>query len=284
MSTVAPGPRALAAPGGGARDAGAVRPGPGRPRPGRPARRHPLAVAELVRLLPRQRLRSGDPRRPRVVRPRRAGDALVDQPGLHRGRDARPRLAGAAHGAAGPLPVERARRRRHPGHGVERQPVRHPRRPGTGRRPGRPGPAAGLRLDPGPLVGREGRPHRRDGRRPAAAGRRRRRVRHAARRPGRSDPAPTSTPASCRSSSSPPSGTTSSLAFDPIEEIAAVCAPARPVAPRRRRHGRLRRAGAGAAVGWPPAPSTPTRGASTRTSGCSPTSTATCCGWPTVDR
>ena len=79
---------------------------PGRPRPGGGARHHPLAVAQLLRLLQRQHVRPGRHRRPRGRRPRRPGDALVDRPGLHRGGDARPRLAGRAARPARALPVD----------------------------------------------------------------------------------------------------------------------------------------------------------------------------------
>src|SRR5262245_45142541 len=54
-----------------------------RPGGGDPAGRDPLAVAQLLRLLPGQRLRALDPRRAAVGGPGRAGDALVDQPRLH---------------------------------------------------------------------------------------------------------------------------------------------------------------------------------------------------------
>ena len=67
---------------------------------------------ELLRLLQRQHVRPGRDRRPRGRRPRRPGDALVDRPGLHRGGDARPRLAGRAARPARALPVDRPRRRR----------------------------------------------------------------------------------------------------------------------------------------------------------------------------
>ena len=59
---------------------------------------------------------------------RRAGDVVGDQPGVHRARDPRPRLAGRAARPACALPQRRRGRRRDPGLGVERDAVRHPRR------------------------------------------------------------------------------------------------------------------------------------------------------------
>ena len=127
---------------------------PGRPRPGDPAGDHPLAVAQLVRLLPGQQLRPVDPRRAPVRRARRPGDALVDQPRLHRAGDARPRLDGRAARPARPVPV-----RRRPGAGSSRTAPRRPRSCAllaarqravdAGARPGRP---RRLRLGPHPLV------------------------------------------------------------------------------------------------------------------------------------
>ena len=77
-----------------------VRRGARRPRPGRAAGHHPLAVAQLLRLLPRQLVGAVDPRRPRRRRSRRAGDVVGDEPGLHRGREPRARLARRAARAA----------------------------------------------------------------------------------------------------------------------------------------------------------------------------------------
>ena len=58
-------------------------------RPGRgdPARHHALAAPVLLRLLPGQRQRPGDPRRPARLRARRAGHALGDLAGRDRTRD-----------------------------------------------------------------------------------------------------------------------------------------------------------------------------------------------------
>ena len=181
------GPGPAAAP--PARGARALRRGPRRPRPRRPARAHPLAVAELVRLLPGQR--SGPSILGELVsrRARRPGDAVGDRPGVHRARDPRARLVGRAPGPARPVPSTGT------GGGViqdtasTRPPVRDARGPGTSRRRRGPAPACGPTRRP--------RPTRRSRRasgsagmddRPAAADRRRRRVRHAAGRSGRGHP------------------------------------------------------------------------------------------------
>ena len=67
---------------------------PGRPRPGRPAGHHPLAVAELLRLLPGHELRGVRARRARRRGAWRPGDAVVHEPGVHGARDAHARLDG----------------------------------------------------------------------------------------------------------------------------------------------------------------------------------------------
>ena len=134
---------------------------PGRPRSGGGARHHPLAVAQLLRLLQRQHVRPGRDRRPRGRRPRRPGDALVDRPGLHGGGDARARLAGRAPGSPGALPVERSRRRLDPGRRVRGQPLCPLGRPRAGRGSGAPRRPGRLHVERGALLGREGSPRRR---------------------------------------------------------------------------------------------------------------------------
>ena len=63
-----------------------------RPRRHRAARHHALAAPVVLRLLPGQRQRPGDPRRPARVRARRAGHAVGHLAGRDRTRDARARL------------------------------------------------------------------------------------------------------------------------------------------------------------------------------------------------
>ena len=103
----------LAASPASARRAAAAPPAPGeastraaRPRRADPARHHALAASVLLRLLPGQRQRAGDPRRPAGVRARRAGHALVDLAGRDRARDPR---AGLAARAARPARAASAR-------------------------------------------------------------------------------------------------------------------------------------------------------------------------------
>ena len=110
----------------GARARRALRRAARRRRSRDPARRHALAVAQLLRLLPGKLVGSVDPRRAALRRPRRAGHAVGDQPGLHRARGARARLAGGHDGAARGLQVRWTRRGRDPGQRVERGAVRHP--------------------------------------------------------------------------------------------------------------------------------------------------------------
>ena len=98
-----------------------------RRRPDHHARSHALAVAELLRLLPGQRLGSVDPGRSALLRPGGAGHALGDQPRLHRARNPRARLAGRPARTAGAVPVEHGRRRRHPGQRVQQHAHRAPR-------------------------------------------------------------------------------------------------------------------------------------------------------------
>ena len=180
-----------------------------RPRRDRPAGHHALAAPVVLRLLPGQRQRAGDPRRSARVRARRAGHVVGDLAGGDRARDARPRLARRAAGPARRVPVQRRRRRRHPAHRLRRR-ARGPagraapgerRRDRARRRRGR--AVRRLHLDADALVGREGLPHRRsrlgraaqdrhrpgDARRaarPAARGDRGRRARAASRRPSSS--------------------------------------------------------------------------------------------------
>ena len=71
----------------------------------RAARHHALAAPVVLRLLPGQRERSGDPRRPARVRPRRAGHALGHLAGRHRTRDARARLVRRAARPARAVPA-----------------------------------------------------------------------------------------------------------------------------------------------------------------------------------
>ena len=82
---------------------------PGRCRAAHPARHHPLAVAELLRLLSLQCFRARDPGRPAFVRAGRARHAVGHQPGLHRTGNARPRLAGPHAGPAARSSFPRAR-------------------------------------------------------------------------------------------------------------------------------------------------------------------------------
>ena len=89
LSRVEPGQIYAALPDQPPRPGRALRRGAARPRRDRdPARDHPLAVAQLLRLLSGQRLRAGDPRRPALGRARRPGHALGHQPRLHRAGDA----------------------------------------------------------------------------------------------------------------------------------------------------------------------------------------------------
>ena len=71
-------------------------------------------------------------------------------------------------------------------------------------------------------------------------------------------------------------GTTSTTSVDPVPAIADICAAPRAVAARGRGLRRRRRPGGGDAATCWQAASAPTRWCSTRTSGCSPRSTAAC--------
>ena len=166
----------------------------------RPSRSHALAVAQLLRLLSGQRFRSLDPRRPPLLRSRGPGHALGDQPRVHRARDPCARLAGRSARAAGAVPLDRGRRRRHPGQRIEQyadgashSPRARERRRGqpARRRPrphGRAGAAAHrLHLAPRPLLDREGGEDRGPGAREPAARRRRRPSLDARRRAGGGD-------------------------------------------------------------------------------------------------
>src|SRR2546426_705614 len=81
-------------------------PGPGRRDT---AGHHALAVPQLLRLLPGERVAPRDPRRSRLLGARRAGNAVGDEPSLHRARDARARLAGGPARPPRPVQVGRSR-------------------------------------------------------------------------------------------------------------------------------------------------------------------------------
>ena len=132
--------RTTRAPGGAARAGRGLRGPPRRPRRGGRAGADALAAPALLRLLPGQLLTGRDPRRPALQRHRRAGDDLGHQPGGHRGRAGRRRLAGPGPRPARAVPARRPRpgRRRHPGHRLDRHVHRAGRRPALGQR--RPGP------------------------------------------------------------------------------------------------------------------------------------------------
>src|SRR6266566_268379 len=131
-------------------------PGPGRRDP---AGHHALAVPQLLRVLPGERVAPRDPRRSRLLRPRRAGDAVGDEPRVHRARDARARLAGGPARPPRPVQVGRSRGggRGHPGHGLKRLAVRAARRARArhrlpDQRDGRGPRAHRLHVHPGPLL------------------------------------------------------------------------------------------------------------------------------------
>ena len=263
-----------------------------RPRRGAAAGHHPLAAPVVLRLLPGQHQRSGDPRRPARLRPRRAGHVVGDLAGRHRTGDPRAGLAGRAARAAGPVPVQRRGRRRHPAHRLRRARSSRcsPRCTGpAAAAPSGTASAAGrytvytstqthssvekacriaglgadalrkIDVDPRDAGRAAGAPAR------TARARRRRRLHpDAGRRLGRRPPAPAP---STRS-----------------REFAAIAHAARRVAARRRRVGRRRRGRTRAALAQRRTSTPPTPTAPTRTSGCSPTSTAARSGWPTGRR
>ena len=115
--------------------------------------------------------------------PRRELHAVADVARRHRARDPRPRLAAADVGAPGGFLGG------HPGHRIERDPVRDPRRPGAGdgvrgeppRGIGR-GAAPALYVGRSPFLGREGGAHRGAREREPARDSDRRGRRHALRR------------------------------------------------------------------------------------------------------
>src|SRR3972149_6566726 len=102
LSRVAPGaapaPPAPRAPAGGR----AVRIDSARRGRDHHARHHSLAVARLLRLLPRQQLTPLRAGRAAGRRPGRAGGDVGHQPRLHRARDARAGLGGGGGGGGGP--------------------------------------------------------------------------------------------------------------------------------------------------------------------------------------
>ena len=105
LAQVAPGDVRRALPAGPAGAGRAVRRPARRPRRAGRAGPDALAAPALLRLLPGQLVAGGDPRRPALQRHRRAGDDLGDQPGGHRDRAGRRRLArpGARPARAVPL-------------------------------------------------------------------------------------------------------------------------------------------------------------------------------------
>ena len=143
----------------------------------------------------------------------------------------RARLAGGPAGAAGGLPLQRGRRRRHPGQRVEQHADRAHRRARAGerrrgqpagRRPRRGAAAHGLHLAPRPFLHREGGEDRGPRQRQPAARRRRRPPRHA-------HDALEAAIAADRAAGAVPAmvcatvGTTSSGAVDPVRAIGEVC-------------------------------------------------------------
>ena len=228
--------------------AGGLRRGARRPRPGRGPGRDALAAPGVARLLPDRCVRPVGAGRPRVVGARRAGDALVDVAGVHRARDARPRLDGRAARAARPLPLRRRRRRRDRGVGVRRHAVRAAGGALAGRRRRTVRSPAGVHLDAGPQLDREGGAHRRAAARPAPAGRRRRRASRCGPTRWRPRWPRTAPPASRRSSWSPTSAPRRRPPSIRCPPIADAVRGARRVAPRRRRPRRVRAGVPGAAV------------------------------------
>ena len=139
-----------------ARHTGALRCGDRRPRCRDPARDHALAAPGLARLLPDGRVRAVGARRPRLVRTRRARDALVDVTGLHRAGDAGARLDGRPPRPARAVPFRWRRRRRDRRVRVGRNALRALGRPmaNGGRRALR--HLVRLHVDPGAQLDREG--------------------------------------------------------------------------------------------------------------------------------
>ena len=203
---------------------------------------HPI----VLRLLPGQRLVPVDPRRAGLGRPRGAGDAVGDEPGVHRGRAGDARLDGRAARPARPLPQRRAGRRRDPGQRLERRPLRRDRCPRTcDRRSHQPrghrrAPRR-LRHQPDALGRREGGEDRRHRQRQPPARRRRRRASPCAPTRWPRPSPPTASPVSSPCIVVATAGTTSSLAFDPIAADRRHLRARGRLAARRRRHGRHRR-------------------------------------------
>ena len=251
----------------------------GRPRPDRRPGHDPLAAPGLVRVLPRQRERPEHPRRARQRRPRHAGDAVVDGPGLHGARDARARLARRPARSAAGVPVGLHRRRRDPALGVGRGAVRDRRGARAGGR--RSGLAGGVLLDPDALLGREGSARRRHPAPPLDRGRRR--VRDAA---GRARAADRGRPRRRADAVL--------LLRHARHDVVARVRPGgrdRRGLPRRRRLAPRRRGDGGRRRHLPGAPVAERRPRARRqlrherrTSGCTRTSTATCSGCATARR
>ena len=146
----------------------------------------------LLRLLPRQQLVRGDPRRPAVGRARRQRDELGHVAGVHGAGAARRRLDGRAARPAAAVPQhQRERWWSHPGHGERQRSspcCRH-----AGGRPGAPSTTTVTRPDWSPtprrtpLEHREGAAHRQCRHQGDPHGGPRRGLRHAPRVVGRAD-------------------------------------------------------------------------------------------------
>ena len=109
LSPVKPGQIRASLPGQPPLKGEALREHPGGCRAAHPTRHHALAIAEFLRLFPRQQLRPFHPGRAALGGPGGAGDVLGHQPRLHRAGNPRVGLDGGHGGPAGELQVRRQR-------------------------------------------------------------------------------------------------------------------------------------------------------------------------------